>query len=426
MEIIVGLTIGAILIGTASFGIAFTLRSTSTNQNLGNASQLTQGLLNNAQTLAFSNWQNIYGLSKSSTNQYFLNASGTSYIAVKGQEGVIDNDVTNGLVGRWGLDEATGTVAYDSTGNNYNGTLTNSPTRATSTCKIANCMYFDGADDQISLGSGTQYDSGNFSVTLWMRPVQLNGTTANSNIFLGRETYLTSGFRAGVRGASSPTGRVDFWTTQSGGTLTLTSGSTYVSTTTNVFYHVAITYSSSTSQGNMYLNGVLVGSSTGGHIVPTGNTLALDGGIGGVTFLNAYMDDVRWYNRALSASEVKQLVNSQSFTRYFYVENVCRTNDSAGDISTTASPCPGGTADDPLTQKVTAITSWLVGAGLDQVSLGRYITRWGNFAIRQTDWAGNSGQEGPLSAPNDRYSSSTNIVSTSTLGSFQILNLSQQ
>lgn len=421
MEIIVGLSIGAILIGTASFGIAFMLRSTSTNQNLGTASQVTQGLLNNVQTFANSEWQNIYSLSKGSNNKYYLVASGTSYFATAGQEGVLSNDITNGLVGRWGFDEdaaSTSTLTYDMSGNNNIGTLTNEPTRTNSTCKVGNCLSFDGVDDHVNLGTPIidNFSTADFTLSGWVKTTSTVGAvSANQNN--GNSAGFTFQLNSGA---------MYFRTSDAVGNWSETTGVTSVNDNN---WHYLVATRSGTTQA-IYIDGKLDTNNTVTlRDIGTGNTLYI--GIYRPSPVNSpflgFLDDIRIYDRALSASEVVQLYNSQPFARYFYVLNVCRTNDSLADISTsTISSCPDGTADDPLTQEIVATTQWLFGASADQVSLSRFVTRWGNFSIRQTDWIGGSGQTGPIISPNSQFSSSTNIVSTSTFGSFQILNLTQQ
>lgn len=424
VEVVIGLAIGAILMGTAAFAVTTMLRTNLTSEKSQFASQFAQSLSDNVRSFVVSNWGDLYGLTKGTSTHYFLNASGTTFLVVQGEEGLLDGDVPDGLVGQWKFDEvetATSTTTYDATGSGNHGTLSGGTARASSTCKAANCMYFDGSNDQISLGSGTQYDSASFSIAMWIRPVQLSGTGAHSNIFLGRENYLNSGFRAGVAG-SSALGRVEFWTAQSGGTLTLTSGSTRVATTTGSFYHVVVTYASSTSNGVMYLDGVQVGSSTGSYVVPVSQTLVIDGGIGGVTSLNAYMDDVRWYNRALSADEVRQLWNSGVYKRFFTVENVCRTNNASSTIASKA-PC-SGTVEDGSTQWITNYAQWTTGAGTSEVTLPAIVARWQNAVFRQTDWSGGAASEGAVAEPTSKFSSSTNASTTG--GSLQIQNLSQQ
>lgn len=430
IEVVVGLGIGALLIGAGAFSIFAMLRSNVTTEKYRAASGFSQELIDTARSFAGASWQSIYGLAKGSGTTYYLNATGTTYFVVNGQEGMLDNDVRNGLVGEWKFDEdaaSTSTTTYDATGNNYHGTLVGAPTRASSTCKIANCIYLDGTDDQISLGGGTGYDTASFSVSLWMRPVQFStshyGGDPNENIFMARENYTVSGFRAGVSGAPATAGRIHFWTTQSGGTLTLNSGTSRISTSTSAFYHVVVTYSSSTNQGNIYLDGTVVSSSTGSYVPPAGRTLAIDGGTGGVWYLNTYVDDFRWYNRVLSADEVKRLHNSGIFKRFFAVENVCRTNDASSTIAGTA-PC-SGTSEDASTEQITVHAQWTAGAGTGEAKMTSFLTRARNAVFQQTDWSGGSGASGAYTAAPTTYASGTN-VSSSTPGSIQILNLTQQ
>lgn len=418
MEIIIGLGIGAILIGTASFGIAFTLRSTSSNQNLANASQITQGILNNIQSFSNASWQNIYGLNKTFDYQYFLNASGTNYVAVQGQEGVIDNDVTNGLVAEWKFDETTSTVAYDASGNSLNGTLVNSPTRATSTCKIGNCLSFNGTNNYINISNNSLFSVGQPGMTLmaWIYPNAFASTTTaiiNKNApYLLWIDETNRRIKTGLY-----KGAVWYWTYGTNNSLT-----------TGSWQHIVMTYDGTSRK--IYVNGIQSGNTDtqiSGNIDT--NSASINIGRDGCCdryYFNGMIDDARIYNRALSADEITQLYNSQVFKRYFYVDDICRADDAVGDISTTTTPCEAGTVDDPLTQKVTAITQWFSGAGTDQINLARYITRWGNFSIHQTDWSGGSGEEGPLTSPNSEYYSGSNITSTSTYGSVQIQNLSQQ
>jgi len=319
-------------------------------------------------------------------------------------------------VGEWKFDETTGTVAYDATGGNSNGTLTNGPTRATSTCKIANCLSFNGASDYVNIP---------------YRPTFRNALT--SSIWIKRTTDFNQ--LADVMFLSPPNAWYFYDSYNSGnihGDVFIDSvrrGATNVSVPYDGnWYHMVYTYDSATHFSKMYKNGVLAASV---EITGLSNYL-IDSATGNLARLGSQalgrgmiLDDARIYNRALSATEVAQLYNSQVFSRYFYVENVCRISDSSGNIASSTTPCPNGTADDPLTQKVTAITQWTFGAGADQVSLSRYLSRWGNFSIRQSDWSGGSGQNGVITSPNSLYSTSTNITATDTLGSFEILNLSQ-
>lgn len=118
------------------------------------------------------------------------------------------------------------------------------------------------------------------------------------------------------------------------------------------------------------------------------------------------------------------VADGKNFTRYFYIENVNRTNCGVGDI-TTDSPAScdnnfpySGIADDPLTQKITVVVSSDSGEVLRQV---QYLIRARNSSYVQTDWSGGSGQLGPITSVNDKFDSSVDIDSTSTLGSIKVL-----
>jgi type II secretory pathway pseudopilin PulG len=96
-------------------------------------------------------------------------------------------------------------------------------------------------------------------------------------------------------------------------------------------------------------------------------------------------------------------VASTTYTRSFYAENVSR--DSSGKI------VASGGVNDPSTQKVTVLYSWPQSAARTMVS---YLTRSRDNVIWQSDWSGGSGQEGPLTAANSSFASSSNIDTVNT------------
>lgn len=424
IEVLMGLAIGALLIGAASIAIAFILRSGSTVQTINTATQFSQDLLNKVKTFSASNWGNVYNLQRSTStiNPYFLVASGAGFIATPGEEGVIDNEIKNGLVGRWGFDEETGTITYDESGNGNNGSLVNNPTwQSASTCKESYCLYFNGGynntGSSVNVGRNTLFDSSSFSIVFWVKPIALGAGDQNGNIIVGRESYLVSGFRMGFRTSGQPV----FWTTQSGGSLSLISA---LPVSINAFSQVAVTYASSTAV--IYVNGNTGCSATGNYVTPTGVNLIIHGGIGGTTTTPDYLDDVRIYNRVLSADEIKQLYNGSVFRRYFSVRDVCRNTNGTLDASTTP-PCTSNLNDfnDPSTQAVTAVTEWDAAGKTSNFSLSDYFTRWSNFTFNQSDWSGGTNTTGVFSVPSNQYASATNITTSNPLGSIQIQNLTQ-
>lgn len=120
-------------------------------------------------------------------------------------------------------------------------------------------------------------------------------------------------------------------------------------------------------------------------------------------------------------------VGGYAFTRYFYIENVNRTQCGIGSPTTTPTTpsCvnnfplgSGDIAEDPSTQKITAVVEWTGGKRTTQEY---YVSRTRNAAIRQTDWSGGGGDNSVMTHPNDRYASLTAIDATSTPGSVRMV-----
>jgi hypothetical protein len=409
VEVLVGLTIGAILIGSAAVGIALMLRSSIASQNFQVASELGSDMLDRVRSFGSANWQNIYGLTKGTNIQYFLVASGTDLFAVRGKEGIIDNDTVSGLLAYWKFDEdpSVGLLnTYDSSGNRYDGTLTNGPTRSSSTCIISNCLNFNGAGNYVSTADIPS--PSDLTISAWIFPTS---TSAVDNYIVSKgvtEYELrinTSGNLTGTVGSNS---------------LSDNAFNFYSAGNTKNWYHVVYIFSNSGKIHTLYRNGAQTASSSNaGTISDTANILRIAQSVLGSGSFNGVIDDVRIYNRVLSSQEIQKLYNSHVFRRYFSVENVCRTNDSNSTISGTA-PCGGGTVDDPSTQKVTTSIEWTTNGSLSQAILNDYLTRWKNSVFWQTDWSAGQNQSGPLTKPNNQYASSTNIDNTTKPGSIRI------
>ena len=97
-----------------------------------------------------------------------------------------------------------------------------------------------------------------------------------------------------------------------------------------------------------------------------------------------------------------------AYTRYFYVDAVGR---AGGKILSS------GGVNDPSTKKVTASVSW---AGGGPTTLVSYLTRSRNNVLRQTDWSGGGGQDGPITSMNNKFSSAQSVDFISTPGSIVI------
>lgn len=92
-------------------------------------------------------------------------------------------------------------------------------------------------------------------------------------------------------------------------------------------------------------------------------------------------------------------VGTTTYTRYFYLSEAKR--DSSGMIVAS-----GGTAD-PSTRKVTVAYQWTSGPLSTMVT---YVTRSRSNTFWQTDWSSGGGQDGPVTAPNSRFATSSGSI----------------
>jgi prepilin-type N-terminal cleavage/methylation domain-containing protein len=94
IEILVAITIAAILIGGAVGAIAFTLRSSVQNKNLQTANSLNQELLDRVVNFAEANWHNIYSPPIVKGSPYHLLVSGAGFSLNSGSESVTLEGIT--------------------------------------------------------------------------------------------------------------------------------------------------------------------------------------------------------------------------------------------------------------------------------------------------------------------------------------------
>lgn len=406
IEVLIGLAIGAILIGAASLGVVFILRSSTATQYLQSGTQLNQDLVDRARSVAGATWQDLYNLTKGTSTAYFVSASGTEQIVIEGKEGVLSNEIFSGLVAHWKMDEATSTATtttFDSSGKANHGTFVNGPSRASSTCKVSHCLSFDGADDRVNIPTPlNSFPTSTITVSAWIK------VSNHVNWY----DYVRNNW-AGNAGAwllySDSSGNARFGVID-GALAQHNATGCSTAFTTSTWHMMTGTYDTSTVR--VYLDGTQCSatSSLSGQTLYTAGSIQFgEWGSAGATAHE--VDDIRIYSRALSADEIQRLWNSTVFTRYFNIENVSR--DSNGNIVSS------GGNDDPSTQKIISYVEWPASSGVTgRIDIVDYVTRWANQVFNQSDWSGGSGQSGVITEPNNRFDNATSV--SSPAGSIRI------
>ena len=241
----------------------------------------------------------LYNRALSAGEVQRLYALGTAAIKVNSPS-LGSGQLANGLVGYWTFDGqdtnwATGQT-FDRSGNKNTGTLTNMSTSTSPAIgKFGQAFKFDGVDDVINI-SGNPLGTGPLTVSLWVYAKAVN----EQWVIVDSDVYPD--IRLGYNAANS-----QFIFSNDGGTTA--AGSAVGSAIANTWQYVTVVRNSS-NQATFYINGIqsdsanqAVGTPTGGSTV---NYIGNRGSLGDL-FFNGSIDDVRIYNRALSAGEVQRL-----------------------------------------------------------------------------------------------------------------------
>jgi hypothetical protein len=209
------------------------------------------------------------------------------------------------LVGYWTFDEGSSSVAYDYSGNNATGSWSGTQAGTNgyySAGKVGSWAgYFNGSNDYVGVGSSINPTS-QFSLIAW---VDLSSPSCGASAqcgFMGNANYQVFGLNFGMLSGNY----LDLQTEVSGGASNLQASTAPLSV--NSWTQVAATFNGSI--GTLYVNGAIV--ATGTLSAPVASTYSFTLGRttqgGWIDFLGL-IDDVRIYNRALSAAEISALYN---------------------------------------------------------------------------------------------------------------------
>ena len=220
-------------------------------------------------------------------------------------------DITTGLIAHWKLDETSGITAFDSVGSN-DGTLVGSPTWVPG-------GVFDGAIDfpvageahHVDCGNDTSLDiTGSGSVSAWVQVDSWNGDISWNRIV--SKGGVEGGYEL-MRGAGADKDGIRFGVYASGAVPYVDGNVDIV--TDGQWHLVTGVYDNPTGVVSLYIDGVLDNSATftpGITITPNDKHVFINGLDGELTIgkrhIDGRVDDVRLYDRALSATDVQALV----------------------------------------------------------------------------------------------------------------------
>ncbi len=292
-----------------------------------NAGQSVRGLIDDVRlygrTLSSSEIQTAYNQRLSSQ------ATSPKLMSTTTAQNSCTSNLACGLVGYWSFDgkDMNNGAARDLSGNGNTARLTSIATSSFyAPGKMGQGFNFDGVDDALDAGNGSGLSPTTaITMSAWIKPV-----SKGSGTYLNVLEKVSLGYLMYIR----PDGIVLMY---------LSGVNNWVADITasgkNLFdggwHHLLSTYDGTTQK--LYVDNVLVTSTAAtGSITPTGSSLTIGGASG--TFYKGLMDDVRVYNRALSASEIAKLYTngvttlgiSPQLTATTTAQSACSHNLSCG------------------------------------------------------------------------------------------------
>jgi len=210
---------------------------------------------------------------------------------------------------------STGDTVYDYSGQGNNGTTQGGITYNPTGGKYGGAFEFDGSGNYISAGNKPALESSsNFTAEAWFKASAYDSRT----IFSKRQS---SGGYIGwqIRLLSSTS--ILYYTTYS---TTSISKTVTVPDLGTSWHHIV--YTITDNVGQLYLDGVPVGTaSTGvGSVTTTSAVFSVGSANGGIQFFDGMIDGVRIYNISLSANEVKKRYYDSKLERWKALQNLFR------------------------------------------------------------------------------------------------------
>ena len=243
-----------------------------------------------------------------------------------------------GLVAAYGFDAGSGTTAVDQSGNGNTGTLSNATWAAGG--KFGSALSFNGTNAAVAVPDANSLDlTTGMTIEGWVKPASGGGW--QTLIVKEQPGNLVYGLYANTD-SNKPQAQVTIGSPKLlDGTATVPAG---------LWTHLAATFDGTTER--LYVNGTQVSSlAVSGSILTSSSPLKIGGNAIWGEWFNGLIDEVRVYNRALTAAQIQTDMNT-----------------SISPPDAVAPSAPGTLTAVGSTGKVTL--SW--GGATDNVGVARY------------------------------------------------------
>ncbi|NNJ79075.1 MAG: DNRLRE domain-containing protein, partial [Xanthomonadales bacterium] len=211
----------------------------------------------------------------------------------------------SGPVAHWKLDETSGTTAVDSIGG-HDGTLINGPVWVAG--QIDGALDFDGSNDLVSVPHQAIFTQVPMTVSAWFKLDVLPTTRSEHGTIIDKRhtvdpyaswtLYVNETLGDKIRFQIRDSSETGYWLDSA------------ASAVINTWYHVVGTIDESYN-AKLYVNGALEPDDDNiGSLFSSDDEIRIGAGWSGGNRLDGVVDDVRFYDRALSAAEISGLYSA--------------------------------------------------------------------------------------------------------------------
>lgn len=212
---------------------------------------------------------------------------------------------TGSWISWWKLDETSGVIARDSV-NNHHGTLYNAPIWGPDYGAINGALYFNGINKIVRVPRSPDFESTAFTFTAWVRRIGAQPTDAS--IFQKMYDNNTGPVfnSIGVLFDNTSDDQLQVEIGKAGGQNSLLFTNTLPD---GVWTHIAVSYDpeAAAPQLKTYFNGVLDNSASYTDPIVYDTTSGGDLYLPAADSFNGLLDEVRFYNYALSDGDIAEL-----------------------------------------------------------------------------------------------------------------------
>jgi hypothetical protein len=213
--------------------------------------------------------------------------------------GSYSSEETGGApVAWWKFDEGVGTTAFDSSTNRNNGVNSNAVWQSENQCMLGKCLFFNGTSSLITVSNSPSIQIiGNQTITMWIKP----------NTLIGRRNPIAKAYGGEGTITFEPGNNFNYYWGING-----INGGTYVGVNSstgvilNQWSQIVLVRNISANTVTWYINGRQTSQTSSAYAAAVAGTLPLYIGGGYAGNFSGYIDDVKIFNYARSATQIKK------------------------------------------------------------------------------------------------------------------------